>query len=226
MLDQWTAVDGYITDALLPDDPALDAALEASAAAGLPAINVSPAQGKFLMLLARIQGARSILEIGTLGGYSAIWMARALPAGGRLVSLEINPAYAALARTNVARAGLASVVDIRLGRAIESLPKLAAEGGAPFDLVFIDADKALTPEYFELALAMTAPGAVIIADNSVRGGAVADPATADQGAQGMRRFHELAAAEPRVTGTTIQTVGAKGHDGFTLMLVGPPRRDA
>jgi predicted O-methyltransferase YrrM len=217
MLEQWTAVDGYITDSLLPPDPALESALRASAAAGLPPINVSPAQGRFLMLLARIHGAKSILEVGTLGGYSAIWLARALPPGGRLVSLEVNPDYAKLARDNVARAGLSHAVDIRVGRAIDSLPKLAAE--APFDLFFIDADKASNPDYFAWAMRLARPGSVIVVDNVVRDGQVIDGASSDAGVQGTRRLFEAVAAEKRVTATAIQTVGIKGYDGFAIALV-------
>jgi predicted O-methyltransferase YrrM len=217
MLEEWTAVDGYITDSLLPPDPALESALRASAAAGLPSINVSPAQGKFLMLLARIHGAKSILEIGTLGGYSAIWLARALPAGGRLVSLEVNPDYAKLARDNVTRAGLGHAVDIRVGRAIDTLPKLAAEG--PFDLFFIDADKQSNPDYFAWAMRLARPGSVIVVDNVVRDGKVIDGASSDAGVQGTRRLFEAVAAEKRVTATAIQTVGIKGYDGFAIALV-------
>jgi predicted O-methyltransferase YrrM len=219
MLDLWTAVDRYITDSLLPPDPALDGALHASTAEGLPAIHVSPAQGKLLMLLARIHGARSILEIGTLGGYSAIWLARALPAGGRLVSLEVNPEYAKVARDNVARAGLGHAVDIRVGRAIDSLPKLAAEGGPPFDLFFIDADKPSNPDYLAWAMRLARPGSVIVVDNVVREGAVIDAASTDASVQGTRRLFERLGAEKRVTATAIQTVGIKGYDGFAIALV-------
>ncbi len=216
---QWTAVDRYITDLFAPPDPALDAALQASAVAGLPPHDVSPAQGKLLLLLARAQGARSILEIGTLGGYSTIWLARALPAGGRLITLEADPKYAEVARANIARAGLAAVVELRLGRALETLPQLAAEGRGPFDLIFIDADKPSNPEYFAWALKLSRRGSLIIADNVVRNGAVVDTASDDPSVQGVRRFHELVAAEPRVSATAIQTVGSKGYDGFALALV-------
>jgi predicted O-methyltransferase YrrM len=219
MLDQWTAVDGYITDSLLPPDPALEAALRSSEAAGLPPIQVSPAQGKFLMLLARIQGARSILEIGTLGGYSAIWLARALPPDGRLSSLEVNPDYAKLARENVARAGLGNLVEIRVGRAIETLPMLAAEGRAPFDLVFIDADKPSNPDYFSWAMRMARPGTIIVVDNVVREGKVIDADSRDASIQGTRRLFERMGAEQRVTATAIQTVGGKGYDGFAIARV-------
>jgi len=217
--DLWTAVDGYITGLLVPADPALDAALEASAAAGLPAINVAPNQGKLLMLLAQQQGARSILEIGTLGGYSTIWLARALPAGGRLVTLEANPEYAEVARANLARAGLADVAEVRVGPAAESLPRLAEEGAGPFDVVFIDADKQSTPEYFGWALRLARRGTLIVVDNVVRDGAVIDADSENPAVQGIRRFNELLAAEPRVSATAIQTVGSKGHDGFALALV-------
>ena len=217
--EQWTAVDRYITDLLVPADPALEAALEASAAAGLPAISVAPIQGKLLMLLARMQGARRILEIGTLGGYSTIWLGRALPAGGRLVTLEASAEYAEVARANLARAGLAGVAEVRVGPALETLPRLEAEGLAPFDVVFIDADKPTTPEYFGWALRLSRRGTLIVVDNVVRDGAVADAASEDAAVLGIRRFNEMAAAEPRVSATAIQTVGSKGYDGFALVLV-------
>jgi len=222
MNELWTSVDQYIVELLVPSDPALDAALVASEAAGLPAIQVSPAQGKLLYLLARIRGARSILEIGTLGGYSTIWLARALPPGGRVVSLELEASYAAVAQANIARAGVGELVEIRVGPALDSLAEIAGRGEEPYDLVFFDADKARTPEYFIAALPLVREGALLIFDNSVRGGEVADPDSADRGARGMRRMHELLAAEPRVTATTIQTVGAKGYDGFTLALLDTP----
>jgi predicted O-methyltransferase YrrM len=217
--EQWTAVDRYITDLFVPPDPALDAALEACSAAGLPPIHVSPNQGKLLFLLARIQGAGAILEIGTLGGYSTIWLARALPAGGRLITLESDPKHAQVARANIARADLAGVVELRLGLALDTLPQLAAEGRGPFDLIFIDADKPSYPDYLTWALRLTRRGGLIIADNVVRRGAVADPACSDPGVQGIRRFNELLAAEPRVIATEFQTVGSKGHDGFAMALV-------
>jgi predicted O-methyltransferase YrrM len=215
----WSDVDAYIERQLVDEDEALKAAREASAAAGLPAIALSPAQAKLLHLLARVHGARSILELGTLGGYSTIWLARALPADGRLVTLELSPDYAAVAAANVEQAGLGRLIKIDVGPAIESLRALVAAGGEPFDMVFIDADKESTPEYFELALELTRPGSLIVTDNVVRDGAVADPETADPRARGMRRFHELLAASTRVTATTIQTVGSKGYDGFTLAIV-------
>ena len=217
--EQWTAVDRYFTDLLVPPDPALDAALRTSGAAGLPPINVAPNQGKLLQLLAMIQGARSMLEIGTLGGYSTIWLARALPAGGRLITLEADPTHAEVARANIAGAGLADVVEVRLGRALETLPQLAAEGRGPFDLIFIDADKPSTPDYFAWALKLARRGSLIVVDNVVRGGAVIDAASDDAGVRGVRRFNELLAAEPRVSATAIQTVGSKGYDGLVIALV-------
>ncbi len=220
----WTAVDRYICDHLLPEDPVLDAALRASDAAGLPPIAITPNQGKLLELLARIHGARRILELGTLGGYSTIWLARALPPGGRLVTLEANAAYADLARENIANAGLAEIVELRVGPALETLPQLAAEEREPFDLIFIDADKQNNPGYLEWSLKLSRPGSLIVADNVVRDGAIldadaGDPQLGDGGVQGVRRFYELLAAEPRLSATAIQTVGAKGHDGFALALV-------
>jgi predicted O-methyltransferase YrrM len=220
---QWTEVDSHIGELLVGPDPALDAAVQASAAAGLPPIALSPPQGKLLHLLARIHGARTILELGTLGGYSTIWLARALPDDGRLITLELDPSYARVAAANVEQAGLAGLIEIRVGRALESLRTLLTEGAGPFDLIFIDADKQGTPEYFEWALALARPGSVIVTDNVVRDGGLIDPDSQDAGVQGMRRFHELLAADRagarRVTATTIQTVGSKGYDGFTLALV-------
>jgi predicted O-methyltransferase YrrM len=212
----WTAIDGYISDTLVANDAALDAALEASEAAGLPHINVAPNQGKLLMLLARATQARRILEIGTLGGYSTIWLARGLAPDGRLVTIEANPDYAAIARANIARAGLGGQVEVRVGRAQDVLPGLAAE--EPFDLVFIDADKPGTPGYFQWAVKLSRRGSLIIVDNVVREGAVLDT-DGDANVQGMRRFFELAASDPRVSGTALQTVGAKGHDGLAVLLV-------
>jgi predicted O-methyltransferase YrrM len=219
MQERWTAVDRYISDLLVKPDAALEAALADSAAAGLPAIAVSAAQGKLLQLLAKLQGARNILEVGTLGGYSAIWMARALPPGGRLVTLEIDAKHAAVARVNLARAGVADAVDLRLGPALETLPKLFAEEAGPFDLVFIDADKPSNPDYFRWALQLTRPGSLIIVDNVVRDGAVIDAASKDASVQGVRHLNELVAAEPRVSATVIQTVGSKGYDGLAIALV-------
>ncbi len=215
----WREVDEYIEARLVPADPALAATRQTSADAGLPPIALTPALGKLLHLIARIHGARRVLEIGTLGGYSTIWLARALPDDGRLVTLELNPGYAEVAAANCERAGLASLIDIEVGPAAASLKALVAASVEPFDLVFIDADKQSTPEYFELALELTRPGSVIVTDNVVRDGALADPGTQDPGAQGMRRFHELLAASSRVSATTVQTVGSKGYDGFTLARV-------
>jgi len=217
--ERWTAVDEYIGGLLLQPDPALDAALTDSAAAGLPPINVSPAQGKLLQLLAQLQGARAILEIGTLAGYSTIWLARALPTGGQMITLEAEPKHAEVARANIARAGLSDVVELRLGPALETLPRLAAEGRGPFDLIFIDADKQSTAEYFSWALRLARRGSLIVVDNVVRNGAVADADSTDPSIQGIRRFNDVLAAEGRVSATAIQTVGSKGYDGFALALV-------
>ncbi len=220
MIDQqWTAVDRYITEMLVPSDPVLDGALKASADGELPSIQVSPPQGKLLHLLARSINARNILEIGTLGGYSTIWMARALPAGGRMLTLEASAKHAEVARSNFARAGLANTIELRLGPALETLPSVAAEGRGPFDLIFIDANKSTMAEYFDWALKLSRPGSVIIADNVIRDGAVADPNSTDADVQGVRRFNERVSAEPRVSATAIQTVGSKGYDGFALVLV-------
>jgi predicted O-methyltransferase YrrM len=212
----WTAIDNYLNNALVASDPVLDAALQATEAAGLPAINVAPNQGKFLMLLARVIGARRILEIGTLGGYSTIWLARGLAPDGRLITIEANPDCADVARANLVRAGLSGQVDVRVGRAQDVLPGLTAE--APFDLIFIDADKPGTPGYFQWAVKLARRFSLIIVDNVVREGAILDE-DGDANAQGIRRFFELAAADPRVTGTALQTVGAKGHDGLAILLV-------
>jgi predicted O-methyltransferase YrrM len=216
---QWDAVDGYFRDLIVRPDPALDAAAEASAAAGLPPIEVSAAHGKLLRLLALAQGARTILEIGTLGGYSAIWLARALPVGGRLTTLEVDTKHAELARSNIERAGLADVVSIRIGRALDTLPQLLSERRGPFDLIFIDADKVSYPDYFAWALRLSRPGGLIVADNVVRGGAVVDAESADATVRAIRRFHRILAAEPRVTATVVQTVGAKGYDGMAIAYV-------
>ncbi|CAN5841425.1 O-methyltransferase [soil metagenome] len=217
--DRWTAVDSYISDLLVRPDETLEAALEGSEAAGLPAIQVAANQGKLLHLLARLQGARSILEVGTLGGYSTIWLARALPPGGRLITLELEPRHAEVARANIARAGLAERVEVRVGPASESLPRLTQEGVEPFDLVFIDADKEGYPDYLDWALQLTRPGSLIVADNVVRGGALIDPDSSDPRVQAVRRFIELVAAEPRLDATVIQTVGSKGYDGLAFALV-------
>ena len=216
--DQWTAVDAYFNARLSPPDPVLDAALAASDAAGLPQIAVAANQGKLLMLLAQSVGARRILEVGTLGGYSSIWLARALPDGGRLISLEIDPRHAEVARANLAHAGFADRAEVRVGRGIDSLLKLAEEGSGPFDFVFIDADKPSNADYFAWALKLTRPGSLIVVDNVVRRGRVIDDA-ADPNVAGVRRLVELVAAEPRVDATAIQTVGDKGHDGFLIARV-------
>lgn len=217
--EQWAAVDGYIEQMFVPSDPALDAALKASAAAGLPGIQVSPAQGKLLQILAQAAGARRILEIGTLGGYSTIWLARALPAGGRLITLEVNPKHAEVARANIAGAGLADMVELRLGPALETLEQLVAQKHGPFDFVFIDADKPGYADYLVQVLKLTRRGSLIIADNVVRKGAVADPASEDVNVLGIRKFNEAVRREPRVSATAIQTVGSKGYDGFAMALV-------
>jgi predicted O-methyltransferase YrrM len=219
MQEKWKEVDRYINTFFAPSDSSLDGALQASEAAGLPAINVTATQGKLLMLLAQIRQARSILEIGTLGGYSTIWLARALPPGGRLITLEMDPKNAAVAESNIALAGLSGFVEVRIGRALDTLPALAAEGRAPFDLIFIDADKPTYPEYFTWAVRLSHRGTLIVADNVVRNGAVIDPASPDPNVQGVRRFLERIAAESRVTAAVIQTVGSKGYDGFALILV-------
>ena len=219
----WSEVDGYVNDLLVAPDPALDAALRASAEAGLPPIAVSPAQGKLLHLLARMQGAARILELGTLGGYSTIWLARALPAGGSLLTLELDPRYAEVAGANLERAGLSGLVEQRVGPALETLHALAAEGVEPFDLIFIDADKKSSPEYFAAGLELSRAGSVIVVDNVVRDGELVNAHSSDPGVRGNRRFHELLSRERRVSATTIQTVGSKGYDGFTLVLVSPER---
>jgi len=215
----WTKVDRYITDTLIPAEPALQAALQSSTAAGLPEIQVAPNQGKLLHLLARSQGARQILEIGTLGGYSTIWLARALPPDGRLITLELDPKHAEVAGANIARAGLSDKVEIRVGPAIQSLPKIAAENHGHFDLIFIDADKATIPEYFTWSLKMSRPGTLIIVDNVVRGGAVIEPKSEDTSVQGVRKLFAMLAQEPRVTATALQTLGSKGYDGLLIALV-------
>jgi predicted O-methyltransferase YrrM len=215
----WTAVDRYLTDQLVPPDPALDAAHSTSATAGLPDIAVSPNHSKLLHLIAKIQGVRKILEIGTLGGYSTIWLARALPPGGNLISLEFDPKHADVARANIGNAGLGRMVQVRVGPALDTLPQLASEGRGPFDLIFIDADKVNTPLYFTWALTLSRPGSLIIVDNVVRDGAVADSTSTDVGVQGMRHFFDLVRAEPRVEATAIQTVGIKGYDGLAIVRV-------
>ncbi len=216
---KWSAVDAYIVEKIATPDFALDAALAANAAAGLPAIDVSPPQGKLLYLLARMARARKILEIGALGGYSTIWLARALPPDGFVVTLEAVPKHAEIARENVRRAGLSGQVRVRLGPALESLPRIAEEGIGPFDLVFIDADKPSNPDYLAWALRLARVGATIVCDNVVREGAIVDRASADPSVQGIRRMFDMIAKEPRLSATAIQTVGAKGWDGFVIAIV-------
>jgi predicted O-methyltransferase YrrM len=221
--ERWSAVDEYLAGQLVGDDGVSAAALAAGAAAELPPITLSASQGKLLELLVRVHGARRILELGTLGGYSSIWLARALPPDGRLVTLEASSRFAAVARGNLARAGLGETVEVRVGPALETLPQLAAEA-APFDMIFIDADKANYPHYLEWSLKLSRPGTLIVADNVIGGGAIvetngSEPWGEDGGVQGVRRFYDLLAAEPRLTATAIQTVGEKGYDGFVLALV-------
>jgi predicted O-methyltransferase YrrM len=223
--DLWAQVDAYIADLYVAPDQSLEDALSSSAEHGLPSISVSPPQGKLLHLLARLQGARTILEIGTLGGYSTIWLARALPPGGRLITLEKDAKHAEIARSNITGAALEGVVEVRVGPAQETLPALERDGPAPFDLVFIDADKRSYPEYLTWSLRLTRNGSLIIADNVVRDGAVLDDSSTDPDVRGVRRFNEMLGAEPRISATAIQTVGGKGYDGFTLALVtGEQRR--
>jgi predicted O-methyltransferase YrrM len=215
----WDAVDEYVAGLLAPHDEALELAVRTSEEAGLPAIQVSPPQGKLLYLLAKTLGARSILEFGTLGGYSTIWLGRALPEGGRLITLEADSRYAEVAAGNIDRAGLGDVVELRLGPALDLLPGLDEEGAGPFDLTFIDADKVHSPEYFAWALDHSRPGSLIVCDNVVRDGRLVDTSDDDPAIEAQRRLHELLAAEPRVEATTIQTVGGKGYDGFNIALV-------
>ena len=215
----WNTIDDHLVATLLPGDPVLDAALADSRAAGLPAIHVAPNQGKLLSLLVRISGARRVLEVGTLGGYSTIWLARGLPAGGRVVSLELSERNAEVARANLERAGLGDVVEVRVGPAADTLDALVLEAGEPFDLVFLDADKGGYPVYLERSLQLSHPGTVIVADNVVRAGAVVDVDTTDPDAIGVQRFLADAGSDRRLDGTAVQTVGAKGHDGFALLVV-------
>lgn len=215
----WAAVDRFIGETLTPHDETLRGTLEAAEAAGLPAIQVSPPQGELLAILVRLVRAKAVLEFGTLGGYSTILMARALSSGGGLITLEANPDYAEVARGSIERAGLGDVVDLRVGPALESLPALEEEGSGPFDLVFIDADKVNTPNYCSWALDHTRPGALIVADNVVRDGSLAEADSTDDITKAQRRLHEMLAEDPRVSATTIQTVGVKGYDGFTIALV-------
>jgi predicted O-methyltransferase YrrM len=215
----WTAVDRYLVENLIPSDPVLEEALQANIAAGLPTIDVAPNQGKLLHFLARIQGARRILEIGTLGGYSTIWLARALPSDGKLITLEVEAKHAEVAKANIERAGLSALVELRLGPALDSLVQLCAEGVRPFDFIFIDADKQNIPGYLEWSLRLSHPGTIIVIDNVIRDGAVIDPEDPDPRIQGVRRFFAMSAADPRLDATALQTVGSKGYDGFTLAIV-------
>ncbi len=217
--DRWTEVDNYLSNKLIGADPILESALDTATAADLPAIAVSANQGKFLYLLARMMGARSVLEIGTLGGYSTIWLARALGAEGKVITLEIDPKHAEVAKASIRRAGLQAVVEVRVGNALETLPQLSKERRGPFDLIFIDADKENIPAYFEWALKLSRPGSVIVVDNVVRDGEVANVDTTDPRVQGVRSFIDSLAGDTRATGTVIQTVGTKGYDGFAIVLV-------
>lgn len=217
--ERWTRVDEYLATMLLPKDEALAEALAASEAAGLPAIAVSPTQGRMLEVLARALGARDILEIGTLGGYSTLWLARGLTSGGNIITLESDPRHARVAQDNFARAGFRPVISLRLGPALETLPALVREKAGPFDLIFIDADKPSLREYVEWALKLSRPGTMIVVDNVIRDGMVIDPDSADPSVQGVRRMNEYLATEIRITATALQTVGAKGYDGFALLLV-------
>jgi predicted O-methyltransferase YrrM len=217
----FSAVDHFVAETIVAEDEGLSGAVEAAEAAGLPSIQVSPPQGKLLQLLVRLIGAERILEFGTLGGYSAILMARSLPEDGRLISLEANAEYAEVARTSIEKAGVGEKVEIRVGPALEALPALEEEGAGLFDLAFIDADKVNTPNYFAWALDRTRPGGLIVADNVVRDGSLADADAADEATQAQRRLHEMLRDEPRVSATTLQTVGVKGYDGFLLALVEP-----
>jgi predicted O-methyltransferase YrrM len=218
-VDAWTAVDEYLEDRLIADDPILDAAQEASTAAGLPAISVTAAQGKFLALLCRIAGARNVLELGTLGGYSTIWLARGLPDDGRVVTLEVDQRHASVAWANIDRAGLPQQIEIVVGPALESLPGLADHPAAPFDVVFIDADKANIPAYLEATLRLSRPGTVLVIDNVIRDGHVLDRDTDDSNVLGVRQFFDVVHDDPRLDTTALQTVGGKGWDGFALAVV-------
>lgn len=219
MIDRWAAVERYFGRLLFPPDSALEAALADSVAAGLPPINVSAAQGRFLAMIARMIHARRILEIGTLGGYSGIFLARALPDGGRLVTLEVDPRHAEIARHSFERAGVSDRVDLRVGRAQDTLPLIESEGLSPFDLIFVDADKPSYTEYLDWSIRLSRPGGVIIVDNIVRDGAVVDENPSDARVQGVQRFNLALAAEHRVEATALQLVGAKGYDGFAVLMV-------
>lgn len=216
---RWAAVDHYLSEHLLADEPILASVIENSAAAGLPAIAVSPTQGKLLQMLVEMIGARSVLEVGTLGGYSTIWIARGLAAGGSVITLEVDPKHADVARENFALAGLQHVIELRLGNALDTLPRLANQVSAPFDLVFVDADKQNIPTYFDWAIKLAHSGSLIIVDNVVRDGEVINAMSTDPSIQGVRRFLEQVGVDSRVTGTAIQTVGTKGYDGFAILRV-------
>lgn len=216
---KWAEVDQYLADLLIPADPVLEQTLQENDKAGLPKIDVSPNLGKLLHLFARIQGAKRILEIGTLGGYSTTWLARALPADGKLISLELEPKHADVARANLERAGLSEKVEIRVGEALSSLELLKQEKQAPFDFIFIDADKPNNPHYLTWALQLSRLGSVIICDNVIRKGEITNPDTEDASVQGVQRFLERVEMEPRLTATAIQTVGSKGYDGFAILLI-------
>ncbi|RVU60210.1 methyltransferase [Bacillus thuringiensis] len=218
-IEKWTAVDQYVSDILIPKDSTLEEVLQTNATANLPAHDVSPTQGMFLQLLVQIQGARNILEIGTLGGYSTIWLARSLPPEGRVVTLEANEKHADIARSNIERANLNDRIEVRTGFALDSLKQIENEKYEPFDFIFIDADKQNNPAYFEWALKLSRPGTVIIGGNVVREGEVIDNTSNDPRVQGIRRFYELIATEPRVSATALQTVGSKGYDGFIMAVV-------
>jgi predicted O-methyltransferase YrrM len=217
--DLWTSVDTYISENLVHSDQALNDAVQANTSAGLPAIDVAPNQGKLLHLLARIQGAKRILEIGTLGGYSTIWLARALPPDGKLVTLELDPTHASVAAANIQRAGLTALVDLRVGPALDSLVRLYAEKPAPFDLIFLDADKPNNPNYLEWAIKFSRPGTIIIGDNVIRDGEILDPNNTDPRVTGTRTFLDKLGSHPQLDATALQTVGSKGYDGFALALV-------
>ena len=219
MQDTWTQVDAYFGDLLAPTDAQLDAARATNRKAGLPPIDVSRLQGKFLELLVRISGARRVLEIGTLGGYSTIWLARALPEDGRIATLELNPKHAEVARTNWKNAGVANRIELHVGKAADSLQSLVNAGAAPFDLIFIDADKSSIPEYLDWAMKLSRPGTVIVTDNVVRDGKVIRTNSGDADVEGVRRFAEIVAADPRLSATVLQTVGSKGYDGFAIAVV-------
>jgi len=215
----WSAVDTYVVEKLHDNDESLDAAVRASDAAGLPSIQVSAAQGKFLHILAKVHGAKRILEIGTLGGYSTIWLARALPDDGRMITMEIDPKHAAVAKANLERAGVGDKVEVLVGNALDLLPELERREQVPFDLFFIDADKVSIPTYFESALRMSRPGSLILVDNVVRNGAVIEEDSTDPSVQGVRRLNDMIAGDSRVTATVLQTVGIKGYDGLAIALV-------